>query len=85
DRVTLPLACLAVSLAAAPLAVRSPRSGRSFSFAIGLMLLGGYYLMRLLLEVGSVHSLEEYIVRGIVPNAVLCLIGLYALWRVDRV
>ncbi len=85
DRITLPLACLAVSLAAAPLAVRAPRSGRSFSFAIGIALLGGYYLLRILLEAKSVHPLEDYIIRGLVPNVVLCVIGLWALWRVDRV
>ncbi|MCC6794664.1 MAG: LptF/LptG family permease [Candidatus Hydrogenedentes bacterium] len=85
DRITLPLACLAVSLAAAPLAVRAPRSGRSYSFAIGIALLGGYYLLRILLEAKSVHPLEDYIVRGLVPNIALCLVGLWALWRVDRV
>ena len=85
DRITLPLACLAVSLAAAPLAVRAPRSGRSYSFAIGIALLGGYYLLRILLEAKSVHPLEDYIIRGLVPNVVLCLVGLWALWRVDRV
>lgn len=85
DRITLPLACLAVSLAAAPLAVRAPRSGRSFSFAIGVALLGGYYLLRILLEAKSVHPLEDYVIRGLVPNAVLGMIGLWALWKVDRV
>ena len=85
ERITLPLACLAVSLAAAPLAVRAPRSGRSYSFAIGIALLGGYYLLRILFEAKSVHPLEDYIIRGLVPNLALALIGLWALWRVDRV
>ena len=85
DRITLPFACLAIGLAAAPLAVRAPRSGRSYSFAIGIALLGGYYLLRILLEANSVHPLEDYVVRGLAPNAVLGLIGLWALWRVDRV
>jgi lipopolysaccharide export LptBFGC system permease protein LptF len=85
ERITLPLACLAVALAAAPLAVRAPRSGRSYSFAIGIVLLGGYYLLRILLEAKSVHPLEDYVIRGLVPNVVLCVVGLWALWRVDRV
>jgi len=85
DRITLPMACLAVSLAAAPLAVRAPRSGRSYSFAIGFALLGGYYFMRILLESGGLGSMQEYILRGIAPSAVLCVVGLVALWRVDRV
>lgn len=85
ERITLPLACLAVSLAAAPLAVRAPRSGRSFAFAIGVALLGGYYLMRVLLEVKSVRPLDDHIVRGLVPNLVLGIVGLWGLWRVDRV
>ena len=53
--------------------------------AIGIALLGGYYLLRILLEAKSVHPLEDYIIRGLVPNVVLCLVGLWALWRVDRV
>jgi lipopolysaccharide export LptBFGC system permease protein LptF len=85
ERFTMPLACLAVSLAAAPLAVRAPRGGRSYSFAIGIALLGGYYLLRILLEAKSVHPLEDYVVRGLAPNVALGLIGLWALWRVDRV
>ena len=74
-----------VAILFAPLAVRAPRSGRSYSFAIGIALLGGYYLLRILLEAKSVHPLEDYIIRGLVPNVVLCLVGLWALWRVDRV
>ena len=85
DRITLPFACLAVSLAVAPLAVRAPRGGRSYSFAIGIALLGGYYLLRILLEAKSVHPLEDYVIRGLAPNVALGLIGLWALWRVDRV
>ncbi|MBM3290693.1 MAG: LptF/LptG family permease [Candidatus Hydrogenedentes bacterium] len=85
DRITLPLACLAVSLAAAPLAVRAPRSGRSYAFAIGIALLGSYYLLRILLEAKSVHPLEGYLLRGLAPNLALGAIGLWALWRVDRV
>lgn len=85
NRVTLPFACLAVSLAAAPLAARARRGGRSYSFAIGILLLGGYYLMRILLETKSVHPLEDYLVRGFLPNAVLAALGVWALWRVDRV
>ena len=85
ERVTLPLACLAVGLAAAPLAVRAPRSGRSYSFTIGIVLLGGYYLLRLALAAKSVHPLEDYVFRGLTPNIALAAIGLWALWRVDRV
>lgn len=85
DRFTLPLACLAVSFLAAPLAVRAPRSGRSYSFALGFVIIFVYYLMRMLLEPTDLVSLADAILRGAAPNLVLCLAGVAALWRVDRV
>lgn len=85
ERFSLPFACLAVSFAAAPLAVRAPRAGRSYSFAIGFLLVAIFYLLRLVLEPSSVRSLATTVGLSMVPDVVLCAIGLWATWRVDRV
>ncbi|MBN2311327.1 MAG: LptF/LptG family permease [Candidatus Hydrogenedentes bacterium] len=85
ERFSLPLACLSVSLLAAPLAVRGRRGGRSYSFAIGFTMIIVYQGMRLLIEPHSLHPLGDVLLRGLVPNILLALAGVWALWRVDRV
>ena len=85
ERFSLPLACLVVSLLAAPLAVRGSRSGRSYSFAIGFTIFLVYQVMWLQLEPDSLVSLTNCIVRGLVPNVLLAGAGIWALWRVDSV
>jgi lipopolysaccharide export system permease protein len=85
DRFCFPLACFAVSLVAAPLAVRSPSSGRSHSFAIGFVILLVYYVLRDVLEPNSLKSMAEVALRSAAPNLVLATAGIWALWRVDRV
>ncbi len=85
ERITLPLACLAVSLLAAPLAVRAPRAGRTYSFALGFAIIGGYYVLRMLLQPSSIKPMSEMLALAFVPNLVLCVTGIVALWRVDRV
>jgi len=85
ERITLPLAALAVSFVAAPLSVRARWGGRSYSFAIGFVIVFVFYLLRMLLEPKSLHPLPDMILRGLVPSIVLCLAGIWALWRVDRV
>ncbi|MCC6491085.1 MAG: LptF/LptG family permease [Candidatus Hydrogenedentes bacterium] len=85
DRLTLPLACLAVSFIAAPLAVRSPRSGRSYSFALGFAIIFVFYMLRMLLDPSNLVTLNDAVLRGLVPSLVLCAAGAVAVWRVDRV
>jgi lipopolysaccharide export system permease protein len=85
ERIAFPLSCLAVSLLAAPLAVRGHRGGRSYSFAIGFTIIFVYQFTRLVLEPDSLHSLTEAIVRASMPNVLLLVAGVWALWRVDRV
>ncbi len=85
ERITLPLAVLAVSFVAAPLAVRSQRGGRSYSFAIGFVVILAFYLLQTMLESGSLKSMSEIMVRGLLPIVLFTAIGIWATWRVDRV
>jgi lipopolysaccharide export LptBFGC system permease protein LptF len=84
-RLALPLAAFAVSFAAAPLAVRSPRSGRAYRFTLAGLILGAYYVLLMVLEPNTTVPLNETILRAMAPNIALFLVGLGLLWRVDRV
>ncbi|MBX7257397.1 MAG: LptF/LptG family permease [Candidatus Hydrogenedentes bacterium] len=85
ERFSLPLACLAVSVIAAPFAVRAPRAGRSHGFAVGFIILLVYYALRMVLEPSTVKPFAEMLLRALTPNIVLGLAGVIAIWRVDRV
>jgi len=85
DRMTWPLACLAFSVLAAPLAVRSGRGGKSYGFAIGFGIVLVYFILGQVLEPRGLHSLTVTVARGFIPNVLFCVLGAWALWRVDRV
>ncbi len=85
DRLSMPFACFAVTLAAAPLGARASRSGRSYAFAVGALLMLVYYVLQIGDDPQGLVSVEMGIVRGWLPNFALIGIGIVALWRVDRV
>lgn len=85
DRMTLPFACLAVCLVAAPLGARAKRSGRSFTFAVGFTIILVYYLFLVLSETKSLHPLWMVVARAWVPNLAFVAAGIGLVWRVDRV
>jgi len=85
ERLSLPFACLAVSFLAAPLGARAKRSGRSYTFAVGFGIILCYYVLRLLVEPGSLHRVATVVSRAWVPNLALCAAGVFFVWRVDRV
>lgn len=86
ERLAFPLMCLAVSLVAAPLGARTPpRSGRTYTFAIGFLIVGGYFVLRKVAEPPWLPDLPSAILIAQIPNFVLSTIGLAFLIRVDRV
>lgn len=85
DRLSMPFACLAVTLAAAPLGARASRSGRSYAFAVGALLTLLYYVLQMGGASAGLGSLKIGIFWGWLPNFTLFGIGTVALWRVDRV
>ncbi len=85
DRFALSFACLAVAFVAAPVAARMKRSGRSYTFGIGLAIGLAYYLLLVIMEPKLLCPLPQVLMRSAVPNLVLCLTGGLLLWRVDRV
>lgn len=85
ERVSLPFACFAVAFVAAPLGVRARRSGRSYTFAVGFVVVLAYYLLHVLAQPRSLSPLAEVVARGQAANVVLLAAGAFFLWRVDRV
>ena len=85
ERLSLPFACLAVSIVAAPLGARARRAGRSYTFAVGFGIVLVYYVLRLVVQPSGLQELSTVIIRTWIPNAVLCVAGLIFLWRVDRI
>lgn len=85
ERLTLPFACLAVCLVAAPLGARAKRSGRSYTFAVGFTIILVYYLLQMLSETKSLHPLWLVMTRAWIPNLAFLAAGIGLVWRVDRV
>lgn len=85
DRLSLPLACLAVSFVAAPLGARARASGRTYGFAIGSAICLIYYVLWSAMSPRTLHSFTEAIIRSQAPNVLLLAAGVWCLWRVDRV
>jgi lipopolysaccharide export system permease protein len=85
ERLSFPLMCLAVSLVAAPLGARGRKSGRSYAFAIGFLVIGAYFLLRKMVEPPFIPSLPQMLIIGQIPNLVLCAAGAFFVWRVDRI
>lgn len=85
NRLAFPIMCLAVSIVGAPIGVRSKRSGKSFAFSIGLLIIAGYFALRKLVELPLLLPLSATVALGQIPNLLLCIVGLIMIWRVDRV
>lgn len=85
ERFSMPFACLAVTLAAAPLGARAKRSGRTYTFGIGFLVIGIYYVLDILATPKDLYPLWVIVLRTWIPNLVLLGAGAVFLWRVDRV
>lgn len=85
QRTAFPFMCLAIALAAAPIGVRAQRSGRSYTFAVGAIVILLYFVVARIATPTSLVSLGEMFARAHAPNLLLAIIGLGMVWRVDRV
>jgi lipopolysaccharide export system permease protein len=85
ERFSMPFACLAVTLAAAPLGARARRAGKPYTFAVGFLIILVYYVLMLATESKSLSPLWFTLARAWIPNVALGLAGAALIWRVDRV
>jgi lipopolysaccharide export system permease protein len=84
-RLSLPFACLAVTLAAAPLGARAKRAGRPYTFAVGFTIILVYYVLTMMSEPRSLSPMWVMVLRTWIPNLTIGLAGLGLVWKVDRV
>ena len=87
DRLSLPFAALALSIAGAPIGVRAGHGGRGArarTFASASIILLCYYVLRIVVEPESLAGLPSFVARAWIPNAVLITAGAALVWRVDR-
>jgi lipopolysaccharide export system permease protein len=84
-RLSMPFACLAVTLAAAPLGARARRAGKPYTFAVGFVIILTYYVLTLAAEQKSLLPLGTSIILSWIPNLVVGIAGIVMIWRVDRV
>lgn len=81
-RITAPWACLGFALAAAPMGLLNPRTGRTGGILRAIALVLAYYVIwigcRDLIISGSAHPSLL-----LLPSAVLALYGLFRIWRIN--
>lgn len=85
DRLAFPLMCLAVCVVGAPVGARTSRSGRSYAYAAGLLIVGGYFILRKVAEPPLLLPTLPTVLIGQIPNLLLFIWGAWMIARVDRV
>ncbi len=82
-RITTPLACLSLALAATPLGVVSSRSGRVGSYLRGLILLVGYYILWIgAKELAFYVELHSSVL--LMPPMMIASLGLFLIHRMNQ-
>ncbi len=85
NRFAFPLMCFSVAFVAAPIGARMKRTGRTYAFLSGLVIVALYFTLRKVAEPMYIPGLADAVIRGQIPNLVLLAAGSFLLWRVDRV
>ncbi|MGH9364093.1 MAG: LptF/LptG family permease [Thermoanaerobaculia bacterium] len=80
----IPLACLAFACVGIPLAQTARRGGRGGGFAISLAILVGYYVLLSSGETWAESGKTSAALAMWLPNVLLLLIGIGAMWRGRR-
>jgi lipopolysaccharide export system permease protein len=81
-KISIPFACFAFVLIGAPLGILAPRSGRYFSYFIGVALIFIYYIFISLGETFGTDGKMDPFLSMWLPNLLLVAAGLYGLFWV---
>ncbi|MFZ2394974.1 MAG: LptF/LptG family permease, partial [Smithella sp.] len=81
---SIPLSCLFFGLLALPLGIRSHRSVKSRGFAVGLIVVASYYLLRIGGEALAETGYLSPEVGVWTPTLVFALVGTYLLYMANR-
>lgn len=86
ERLSLPLACVAVTLTAAAAAIRTRHNARSYSFAAGGLIILSYFLATMFVEYGNAfRDLTQVILISQTPNLLFGVTSGFLLWRANRI
>jgi lipopolysaccharide export system permease protein len=76
---SIPFACVAFGLMGIPLGVQPRRSGKSYGFILGILVVLGYYVLLTSMETLASNGNLPPLIASWAPNFVLIAIGIYLL------
>ncbi|MCK5551787.1 MAG: LptF/LptG family permease, partial [Deltaproteobacteria bacterium] len=78
-RFSIPFACIAFGLMGISLGVQHRRSGKSYGFILGILVVLGYYVLLTSAETLAYNGTIPPLIASWTPNFVLIAIGIYLL------
>ena len=76
---SIPFACVAFGLMGIPLGIQPRRSGKSYGFILGILVVLGYYILLTSAETLAFNGTLPPLIASWTPNLVLIAIGIYLL------
>ena len=76
---SIPFACIAFGLIGIPLGVQPRRSGKSYGFILGILVVLGYYILLTSAETLAYNGTLPPLIASWTPNVILIAIGIYLL------
>ncbi len=76
---SIPFACIVFGLMGIPLGVQPTRSGKSYGFILGILVILGYYVLLTSAETLARNRTLPPLIASWVPNIILIAIGIYLL------
>ena len=83
-RYAFPFACIVFALIGVPLGIQPRRSGRSYGFVFGILLLLGYYISLTGSEILALRGTIPPYMAGWAPNVIFGALGIYLLIKTTR-
>jgi len=84
NRFSIPFACIVFGLLALPLGIRRHRSVKAKGFAIGLLIVVLYYLLRIGGEALAIMGYFPVFVGAWAPNVLFALVGAYLFYMTHK-
>jgi len=81
---SIPFACIVYGLIGIPLGIQPRRSGKSYGFILGLLVVLAYYILLTSAEILSNNGTLPPVLASWTPNFVLMTLGIYLLFKVGN-
>ncbi len=79
---SIPFACIAFGLVGIPLGVQPRRSGKSYGFILGILVVLGYYVLLTSAETLAYNGTLPPLLSSWTPNLILIALGIYLLVKI---